>query len=196
MKTLSKFAPLVLVLLIPCLGFSQTKNKTNSPNENIKVKKEFDKNGNLIRYDSTYVYSWSSDSSKNFIADSSMMKQFNQKLMKSKFMMNHFRKFFRNDSLMERGFTDPFFSNDFFDDDFFNPDFFNKDSLHESQNFFKDFDKMMNEHMKFREEHMQRMNHQMDSLRKEWIQKQQEYFQKRNSLNRKHHNKLGKTISM
>jgi len=194
MKTLNKFALLILVLLIPILGFSQ--NKTNSPNKNIKVKKEFDKNGNLIRYDSTYVYTWSSDSNNQCQADSIILKQFEQKLGESKYMMKHFRKFFGKDSLWEGQFIDPFFSNDFFNDDFFNPKFFNDDSLPESHNFFNDFDKMMEEQMKFREKYMQRMNHQMDSLRKKWIQKQQEYFQKRDSLNRKRHNKLGKTISM
>lgn len=35
--------------------------KSNAPKEDIKVNKKFDEQGNLIQYDSTYTYNWSSD---------------------------------------------------------------------------------------------------------------------------------------
>jgi hypothetical protein len=45
---------------------AQEQNHSNNPNEKIIVNKEFDENGNLIGYDSTYVNSWSSDSTFQF----------------------------------------------------------------------------------------------------------------------------------
>jgi hypothetical protein len=38
----------------------------NAPEEKSIVKKEFDENGNLIQYDSTFVWQWNSDSTMNF----------------------------------------------------------------------------------------------------------------------------------
>ena len=35
--------------------------KPNSPKKVIQVKREYDENGNLIKFDSVYTYSWSSD---------------------------------------------------------------------------------------------------------------------------------------
>lgn len=35
--------------------------KTKAPKEDIKVNREYDENGNLIRFDSLYSYSWSGD---------------------------------------------------------------------------------------------------------------------------------------
>jgi hypothetical protein len=55
-------------MLATCLVFSsmaQTGNpKKNSPKEDIKVNREYDEQGNLIRFDSTYTYNWSSDSTR------------------------------------------------------------------------------------------------------------------------------------
>ncbi len=41
----------------------QEKSKKDSPDEQTIVNKEYDENGNLIAYDSTYIHQWSSDSS-------------------------------------------------------------------------------------------------------------------------------------
>ncbi|HAQ21545.1 MAG TPA: hypothetical protein DCR40_20290 [Prolixibacteraceae bacterium] len=53
-------------IMATCLvfnGLSQTgAPKKNSPKEDFKVNREYDEQGNLIRFDSTYTYSWSSDS--------------------------------------------------------------------------------------------------------------------------------------
>jgi len=47
--------------------FAQDTNKENDPDEQTIVNKEYDENGNLIQYDSTYVHHWSSaDSTSKF----------------------------------------------------------------------------------------------------------------------------------
>ncbi|MCY1721912.1 hypothetical protein OU798_16275 [Prolixibacteraceae bacterium Z1-6] len=43
--------------------FAQDTNKDNNPDEQIIVNKQYDENGNLIQYDSTYVHQWSSSDS-------------------------------------------------------------------------------------------------------------------------------------
>ena len=49
----------ILALLFAVnLVFAQDKPKNQSPDEQIKVKKQYDDNGNLIGYDSTYVKTW------------------------------------------------------------------------------------------------------------------------------------------
>jgi len=53
---------LILILMfVSAFVFSQQNNKSNNPKEDIKVNKHYDENGNLIGYDSTYVSTWSSD---------------------------------------------------------------------------------------------------------------------------------------
>lgn len=55
----------ILVLLFAVnLVFAQDKPKNQSPDEHIKVKKQYDDQGNLIGYDSTYVQTWT-DTTKN-----------------------------------------------------------------------------------------------------------------------------------
>jgi len=53
------------ILLINQSGFSQDikKNKSSNPDVKINVKKEYDDKGNVVGYDSTYSYSWSSNGS-------------------------------------------------------------------------------------------------------------------------------------
>lgn len=56
-----------IFMLVLILGFQSTmiaqksKSKQTSPKEDIKVNREFDENGNLIKFDSLYSYSWSGD---------------------------------------------------------------------------------------------------------------------------------------
>lgn len=80
-----------------CLAQSKDLKK-NSPKEDIKVNKKYDEKGNLIQYDSTYTYNWSSDTTfmnkmspediKNFFGDHS--------------------KFFNDNSLMGNSFFEDF----------------------------------------------------------------------------------------
>ena len=105
-------------------------NKTNiieKPKGNWKVDKEFDENGNLIRYDS--VYSWSSNHKfDNFsLSDKdSLMQSF-----KSRFFSNYggfkhqgFESLFSKDSLCSK----QFFNDDFFGSNF-GKDFIDLDNL-------------------------------------------------------------------
>jgi hypothetical protein len=59
---------LILVLLILSTGFSvaNAQQKQTKPEEKTIVNKEFDEDGNLIKYDSTFVWSWSGDSAFQF----------------------------------------------------------------------------------------------------------------------------------
>lgn len=66
---------LSFVLIIPVLA----QNVNNQPNIHIEVKRELDDKGNVIRYDSTYSWTWSSsDSIVNLLNDSTFF-QFTQK---------------------------------------------------------------------------------------------------------------------
>lgn len=55
---------ILFLLTIPALTASaqQKEKKKNVPDEEIKVQREFDDKGNLIRYDSLRVFRWSTDS--------------------------------------------------------------------------------------------------------------------------------------
>lgn len=54
-----------LIMLTMCFFLNSTAQKNdqkpNTPKEDIKVNREYDENGNLIRFDSVYSYNWSSD---------------------------------------------------------------------------------------------------------------------------------------
>lgn len=63
MRSLTTFA-----IILICAS-TQVWAQKNAPNEKSTVKKEYDDNGNLIQYDSTYVWSWNSDSTLNFSPD-------------------------------------------------------------------------------------------------------------------------------
>ena len=61
---------IIVFCLSACFAFFADAQKVDklpkNPDEKITVNKEYDENGNLISYDSTYVNSWSSDSSMVF----------------------------------------------------------------------------------------------------------------------------------
>ncbi len=135
---------LLLTMLILNLGcnlqeFNKDKNSQNdndsiaqiaeSPEGTWKVNKEFDEDGNLIRYDS--IYSWSSNNNLNELALSnpdSLLKSFRSKFYRnfSKFDDQRFENLFAEDSL----FTDRFFDDRFFDSQF-GEDFMNIDRVRE-----------------------------------------------------------------
>lgn len=80
MKTKSFLTVLMLLALSVAGSYAQNGKKelkaqpdsvsVTKPQTNIKVNKEFDKDGNLIRYDSTYSYYYSGDGSDFIINDS------------------------------------------------------------------------------------------------------------------------------
>ena len=89
---------------------------TEQPKGSWKVNKEFDDNGNLIRYDS--IYSWSSNG--KFDDLSTLEKDSLLKSFKSRFFTN-FSDFENN------GFDDVFSKDSLFSKRFFNDDFFERD---------------------------------------------------------------------
>ncbi len=54
----------IILALLLTISAASAQNKV--PDEQSIVNKEYDEDGNLIRYDSTFVHSWSSDSTFNF----------------------------------------------------------------------------------------------------------------------------------
>ncbi|MEO8933136.1 MAG: hypothetical protein ABI295_02425 [Xanthomarina sp.] len=91
----------------------------HQPKGTWKVDKEFDENGNLIRFDS--IYSWSSHGKfDNFSSSNkdSLMKSF-----KSRFFTNY--SGFENDGFEDVFSQDSLFIKHFFNDDFFGSDFGN-----------------------------------------------------------------------
>lgn len=115
-------------LSISCNGQNNEANKTEQikgkeekaveqPKGSWKVDKEFDENGNLVRYDS--IYSWSSNEKYHNLSSldrDSLMKSF-----KSRFFTNYSR--FENEGFEDVFSQDSLFSKRFFNDDFFSSPF-------------------------------------------------------------------------
>ena len=63
---MERFLFLMVFSLLICNGLhAQTEEDPKNqklPQEKVTVNKEFDENGNMVRFDSTYVFSWSGDS--------------------------------------------------------------------------------------------------------------------------------------
>jgi len=129
-------------------------NKLETPKGTWKVDKEFDENGNLIKYDS--VYSWSSNHQfNNEISD--LNKDILITSFKSKFFSNFSQ--FKNDDFPDVFSKDSLFSNHFFNHDFF------------GSSFGKDF---MN---------IDKIRQQMLTEQKEFLEKYQSEFRKREDKN-------------
>ncbi|OIQ21205.1 hypothetical protein [Lacinutrix sp. MedPE-SW] len=117
---------LLLVTLFLCFSCSGQNNELNKaetkkseahvikePKGTWKVDKEFDENGNLIRYDS--IYTWSSNNKFNNLSS----------LNKDSLMQSFKSNFYRNFSKFENeGFEDVFSQDSLFSKHFFNDDFF------------------------------------------------------------------------
>jgi hypothetical protein len=107
------------------------KKEGNQPKEDVKVNKQFDKDGNMIAYDSTYSWSWSNNENMPENIDS-IFKSFHNR---------DFNFSIFNDSLffsMPLGFksellNDSLWNRDIFKN-FFNEDFGNMDKFFEQHN--------------------------------------------------------------
>lgn len=84
----------------------------NIPKVTYKVNKKFDDKGNLLSYDSSFVWSYSSDGNKHNIESDSVMIAFKRQFDSS------FPSIFRNN------FGDPMWNDSFFFRDFAAPDYF------------------------------------------------------------------------
>ena len=128
MKCFFLISFLNLCLIVSLLAQSTDKNQ-NLPKENSKVTREYDEKGNLIRFDSVYSYSYSSDST--------LMKDFSSKDFPDLFG-NNFSFFsdstFSGNSFFEefdKMFVDPFSPFDAQQDSIFRKHFEgNKNSQH------------------------------------------------------------------
>jgi hypothetical protein len=98
---------LIFAVFVSLTGWAQK----NTPEEKSIVNKEFDENGNLIQYDSTFVWQWNSDSTFNF--------SFGDKFNFGKDFPGMFGEFFNDSIFGQFGLgKEPFFQ-PFGDDDFF-----------------------------------------------------------------------------
>lgn len=121
---------LFFMIATACNGQKSTKSEErkseNQPKTNIQVNKEYDEKGNLIRYDSTYSYYYSSAENDIHFRDS---------------VLNQFKQ---NFNTRFQFFRDPFFEDFFYRDSLMNLDFFSNDFF---ENRFRDNFKRMNELM-------------------------------------------------
>ena len=106
-----------LLLLNSCQA--QTKEKNSSPESkqpkvSIDVKRETDERGNVIRYDSTYTWSYSSDGTQSDVSVDSVMAAFRKQFDSA------FPDFFRN------SFGNPVWGDSMFHRDFLRPDYFKR----------------------------------------------------------------------
>ncbi|PKQ65489.1 hypothetical protein BZG02_00330 [Labilibaculum filiforme] len=196
MGTKSTF--IVLILLFSFTGFSQNKINKNKPNEDITVNKEFDKDGNLIRYDSTYIYSWHSDSIHSFTPDSAFYNFSDIHEMRKK-MQEQMEHLFSRDSSENKQFHHPFFSDDFFgrdifDSQFFQNNFFSMDSLHHDM--LTEIQKMIEEHNSFSKRNDLLKPRNLDSLHNDFMEKQRRFFQQKDSIYQEKENENSKSIEL
>ncbi|WP_147676876.1 hypothetical protein [Algibacter pacificus] len=124
----------IALLSLNCSGQNNENKQTEKlskeqPKGSWKVDKEFDENGNLIKYDS--IYSWSS--SKNIAGLSAKERDSMLQSFKSKFFNNYSRfehQGFENLFSEDSPFSEHFFNDDFFGSDF-GRDFMDLDSITE-----------------------------------------------------------------
>lgn len=166
-------------------GYGQTnQRKSNSdeknvPQSNITVNKEYDENGNLIRYDSTYSWSYSNIRNDTLVNDTIIYG--NKEFFDRKDFFpdipffddeDFFNDRFFSDSLFaDRSFFDDFFNEKFFGDKFFG-DNFSGDSIFFHGPGIKDFSpdqSFMNR------ERMEKMFRQIDSLHSEFFKRNFNY---------------------
>lgn len=88
---------------------SATKGDQTMPQTNIKVDKQYDKNGNMVKYDSTYSYYYSNIKSDKKLGDS---------------ILNNFKNHFNQQYFFS---DEPFFNSFFFEDTLLKYDFYRND---------------------------------------------------------------------
>ena len=159
-----------VAMIAPAYTKAQQENvepkKQNEPKVHIDVNKEYDKNGNVIRYDSTYSWSWSN---------------FDTSGTSTQFFYKH-------------GLNDNFFGNNAFpDSDFFNngtfPGF--SDSL-----FFDPFGKHFEENFMNMEKIMEEQMKMMDEIQLKFFESPPDSYPEQNEEEKLKEKSKAKTISM
>lgn len=74
---MKKIVLFLVAVFAGILAFSQEKPKSKGPDQQVSVNKQFDEKGNLIRYDSSIVRSWSSDTTLNKAGLDALRKEMN-----------------------------------------------------------------------------------------------------------------------
>lgn len=117
-------------------GLYQKKDSVNEPKEDIIVNKEYDEEGNLIKYDSTYTYYYSNIDDDVILEDS---------------IFNDFRKMFdihypfsHKPSFDNLFFTDSLMQFDFYKKDFFTERF--RKNLQQTEKMFQEMDSIKNKY--------------------------------------------------
>ena len=136
MKRLIFFAMMLSLSLSSCNGQKKDLQKDVTkiePKTDVKVNKEYDENGNLIRYDSTYTYVYSNidDTAVRDSILANFKKHFNQQYKFSEDPF--FNDLFFEDSLMQYDF----YKNDFFMNRF-------KNNMMMMEDLFKEMDSIKN----------------------------------------------------
>ncbi|WP_299577119.1 hypothetical protein [uncultured Sunxiuqinia sp.] len=109
MKYIGLSTTLLLFLLSSCSGqprSEQTKSLDSiAPKTDIVVNRQFDENGNLIRYDSTYTQFYNSIEQDSLLADSILSEFKNRFNLQYPFSdRSYFNDFFFQDSLLQYDF--------------------------------------------------------------------------------------------
>ena len=145
-------AVLVMMILWSISGplFAQTDKKTNEPKVEIKIKKQYDNNGKLIGYDSTYSWSWSGSGALPEGADSMFEPQewsfFGFDPGKG---MDIFKNGSPSEGIDKDFFNDPFWNGSPMDDSTFWKQFDQKFNFNfNMDDFMKQYNDMMKKHLK------------------------------------------------
>ncbi len=139
MKKILLFSVILAVGLLSCKVQDEKEVKIVSedsiqPDTIVKVNKKYDKNGNLIQYDSLYSYYYSNIAKDSVLRDS-ILSQF-KKLFNEKYFFSeepYFNKLFFEDSLLKY---------DFYKKDFFSNRFLNNSKQMEQM--FREMDSLKN----------------------------------------------------
>lgn len=118
------FSLIILFALTACSYAQKQKNPNteNQPKVHINVNKQFDENGNVVRYDSTYSWSWTNMDEN--VSDSIL----NRFFLNSNFIWDNPFSVFDDDSFFFNHFSLPLLNDPFFNFDF-NQELLNKQKL-------------------------------------------------------------------
>lgn len=87
----------------------EKKETANTPKVDIKVNKVYDENGNLVGYDSTYVWSYLNNRGDSVSLDADSVLSRFKPIINSQYpdFLNNYNKLFFNDSLFYHNFLEP-----------------------------------------------------------------------------------------
>ena len=147
---------LLSLFLTGCKGqVSETPKEmadNGEPKVDVRVEKEYDDDGNLIRYDSTYSYFYSNFADNPVVADS-LLNRF-------KTMLGEQYNFFKDPFFDEFFFQPPTIKDNFYTDDFFQKQF--RDHLGQMEKLFMEMDSLKNRF--FEEQRQPLLEHKREKM--------------------------------